>query len=150
MGEVGVDRIGADLQFENAMAAQLQHLFCLGDIPGGIAGGQGPGHFQAVAHSTAEQLADRQPKAFAMGIEQRGLETGFSEGIALGDLVQLEHRRVDIAGVQADQRRGKVGVDVLLDAFRAFVAIGQTTDGGGFADALYPIATTHPDDDQGL
>jgi hypothetical protein len=43
-----------------------------------------------------------------------------------------------------------VRVDIGLDAFRAFVAIGQATDGGGFADAFHAVAAAHAQDHQGL
>jgi hypothetical protein len=43
-----------------------------------------------------------------------------------------------------------VAVDVALDAFRALVAVGQATDGGGFADALDAVGTAHADDHQCL
>ena len=41
-------------------------------------------------------------------------------------------------------------VDVLLDALRAFVAIGQATDGGRLTDAFDGIAALHADHDQRL
>ncbi|MNY46505.1 hypothetical protein D3C86_1816890 [compost metagenome] len=41
-------------------------------------------------------------------------------------------------------------VDVGLDAVRAFIAVGQATDGGGFADAFDAVGATHADDHQGL
>ncbi|MNI58298.1 hypothetical protein D3C73_1134050 [compost metagenome] len=41
-------------------------------------------------------------------------------------------------------------VDVGLDAVRAFVAIRQATDGGGFTDAFDAIGAAYADDHQGL
>ncbi len=59
MVEVGIHLAGSDLQLEDAMAADIEHALGLFDVLGGIATGQGPGHFQTVAYPTAEQLADR-------------------------------------------------------------------------------------------
>ncbi|MNH37602.1 hypothetical protein D3C79_985240 [compost metagenome] len=41
-------------------------------------------------------------------------------------------------------------VDVGLDAVGAFVAIGQATNGGGFADTFDAIGAAHANDHQGL
>jgi hypothetical protein len=42
------------------------------------------------------------------------------------------------------------GVDGQLDPFGAFFAVGQPTDGRGFADALDAVARSQADDDHGL
>ncbi|MNR16234.1 hypothetical protein D3C85_1328220 [compost metagenome] len=132
------------------MTAQVEHLLGLGDVARGVAAGQGPGHFQAVAYTPAEQFADRQALAFALSIEQGAFDPRAGKGIALDHLVQALHGGVDVAGIQAGQQRREIAVDILLDAFRAFVAIGQATDGGGFAEAFDTVAALQADDHQGL
>ncbi len=44
VGQILVHFTGADLQFENPVAADIEHFFGFGDIAGGVATGQGPGH----------------------------------------------------------------------------------------------------------
>ena len=41
-------------------------------------------------------------------------------------------------------------IDIGLDAVRAFVAIGQTANGGRFTDTFNTVGTAHTDDHQGL
>ncbi|MCY1426505.1 hypothetical protein D9M71_423270 [compost metagenome] len=150
MGQVAVDLPGADLQFEDAVATQVEHFFRFGDVLLGVAAGQGPGHGQRIANTTAKQFADRQAEAFAQGIEQCGFNTGFGEGVATNAALQAQHGSVDVVAVLADQQWREVRVDVGLDAVRAFIAVSQTTDGGGFADAFDAVGATHADDHQGL
>ncbi|MNN95641.1 hypothetical protein D3C81_2144810 [compost metagenome] len=85
------------------MAAQVEHLFRFGDVLGGVATGQGPGHWQGIAHAAAEQFADWQAKALALGIEQSGFDAGLGEGVATDAALQAQHRGVHVAGVLAQQ-----------------------------------------------
>jgi len=85
-----------------------------------------------------------------LGIEQRGFDTGFGEGIALGNLVQALHGGVDIGRRLAHQHRRQMRIDIGLDAFRAFVAIRETANGGGFADAFDTVAAPQAHNHQGL
>jgi hypothetical protein len=55
----------ADLQLEDAVAALFQHLLGFGDVLGGVAAGQGPGHRQRIAHAAAQQLGQRHAEARA-------------------------------------------------------------------------------------
>ncbi len=132
------------------MAADIEHALGFLDVFRGVAAGQGPGHLQTVAHPAAEQLADRQTEAFALGIEQCALDAGLGERIALRRLVQAQHGGVDVGSLLPHQQRAEVAVDVLLDAFRAFVAVGQAADGGRLADAFDTVAALHTDDHQRL
>jgi hypothetical protein len=50
----------------------------------------------------------------------------------------------------AHQRRRQVGVDGQLDAFGAFVAVGQAADRRGLADALHAVAAAQAHDHQRL
>ena len=148
--EILLQRVGADFQFEDAMATCFEHLLGFGDVAGGVAAGQGPGHFKAVSHAAAKQLADRQTEALALGIEQCTFDAGLGESIALGDLVEPLHRRVDVVGVHTHQRRRQMRIDIGFDAFRAFITVSETADGGGFADAFNAIAAAQSQNHQSL
>ncbi|MNS82552.1 hypothetical protein D3C72_1163000 [compost metagenome] len=150
VGQVLVHLAGTDLQLEDAVAADFQHVLGFADVLGGVAAGQGPGHFQAVAHAATQQFADRQAEALALGVQQGAFQAGLGEGVALGGLVQAQHGGVDVGRVLADQQGSQVAVDVLLDAFRALVAVGQATDGGGFAQAFDAVGAAQADHHQGL
>ncbi|MNS64253.1 hypothetical protein D3C72_973740 [compost metagenome] len=150
VGQVAIDLAGSDLQLEDAVAAQVEHFFRFGDVFFRVTAGQGPGDGERITHAATEQFTDRQTKAFALGVEQRGFDTGFGEGVATDAALQAQHGGVDVAAVLADQQGGEVRVDVGLDAVRAFIAIGQATDGGGFADAFDAVGATHANDHQGL
>src|SRR5690606_10737105 len=148
--EVRAYLVGTDLQLEDAVTADVEHLLGFGDVLGGVAGRQGPGDFQAASYTPAEQFADRQPEALALRIEQRAFQAGLGKGVALGGLVQALHGGVDIARLLADQQRAEIIIDSGLDAFRTFIAIGQTANGGGLANAFEAIAATHTYDHQRL
>ena len=150
MGQVAVDLARADLQFEEAVTAQVEHLLGLVDVLFGITAGQGPGHRQRITHTPAKQLADRQPKAFAEGVEQGAFDTGLGKSVAANTALQAQHRRVDVTRVLADQQRREVTVDVDLDAVGALVAVAQATDGGGFTDAFDAVGAPQADDNEGL
>lgn len=150
MGQVMVDLPCADLQLEQAMAAQVEHLLRFVDVLRGIAAGQCPGHRQRIAHAPAEQLADGQAQALAKGVEQGAFHAGFGKGVAAHTARHAQHGGVNVAGVLADQQRRDVTINVDLDAVGAFVAVTQAADGGGLTDALDAIAAAHSDDHQGL
>jgi len=109
MGQVGTDLTGADLQFEDTVTAQVEHLLGFGNVLLGVAAGQGPGHRQRIAHAAAEQLADRQVQAFAQRIEQRAFDGGLGEGVAANAARQAQHGGIDVVRVLADQAAGRSG-----------------------------------------
>ncbi|MCY1236991.1 hypothetical protein D9M72_496710 [compost metagenome] len=122
------------------VAALGQQLLGLGNVAGGVAAGKRPQHRQCRAHRAPQQRGQRHAQALALRIQQCGLQRGLGEAVAARDLAQARHRAMHVGGILANQRRGQVGVDGQLDAFRAFVAIGQAADGGGLADALHAVA----------
>ncbi len=135
VGHVGQHIAQADLQLEDAVAAQFQHLFGLGDVLGGIAAGQSPRHWQFVAHPAAQQFRQRHMQAARLRVQQGGFDGALGEAVALYRLAQLGHDLRHLAGFRAQQQRREIGVDVGLDAFRALFAVVQPADGGGFAPA---------------
>ena len=52
--EVLFHRIGANLELENPVTAQVEHVLRFSDIASCVATGQGPGHLKAVAHAPAQ------------------------------------------------------------------------------------------------
>nr|GEU28163.1 hypothetical protein [Tanacetum cinerariifolium] len=143
VGHVVLHRAGADLELEDAVAPQLQHVLGLGDIARGVAAGQGPGHGQLVAHPAAQQFAQRQAHAAGLGVKQRGFDGALGKAVALDDLAHGGHGLCHLACLHADQQRGDVGVDIDLDALRAFLAVVEAPDGGGLAPALDAVAADH-------
>ena len=93
---------------------------------------------------------DRHAQALALRVEQRRFDRALGEAVAARDLVQLEHRAVDVGRVLPDERRREVSVDGQLDAFGTFVAVRQAADRRGFANALDAVARAQTDDDEGL
>ncbi|CRR72303.1 hypothetical protein PAERUG_E16_London_17_VIM_2_04_14_06531 [Pseudomonas aeruginosa] len=150
VGHVGIHLTGADLQLEMPVAAQVEHPLGFLDVAAGVAAGQGPGHLQAVVQAAAEQFADGQAEALAMGVEQGGLDRRAGEGVAPDVSVQALHRGIHVVRRLAQQQRGEMRVEIALDALRALAAVGQATDGGGFAEALDAVAATQAEDHQGL
>ncbi|MNT81242.1 hypothetical protein D3C72_2208130 [compost metagenome] len=103
MLEVMGDFVGADLQLEDAVATQVEHLLGFGNVSRGVATGQGPGHLQAVAHTPAQQFADRHTETLALSIEQCAFDAGTGKGVAFDHLVQALHGGIDVARVLANQ-----------------------------------------------
>ena len=139
-----------DLQLEDAVAAQVQHFFPFGDIARGVAAGQHPGHGQRIAHPAAQQFRQRHVQAARLRIEQRRLDRALGEAVALNDLAYLGHRLGHCARFHADQQRRDIGIDIRLDAFRAFAAIAQAADGGRLAPARDAVGAAQPHQHQGL
>ena len=150
VGQVAADFTGANLQFEDTVTAQVEHLFGLGNVLFGVAAGQRPGHRQGVAHAAAEQFADRQVAAFAEGVKQGAFDAGLGKRIAANATLQAQHGSIDIARVLANQQRREVPIDIDLDAVGAFIAVAQAADGGGLADTFNAVGATHADNHQGL
>ncbi|MCY1533290.1 hypothetical protein D9M68_686120 [compost metagenome] len=140
----------AYLELEGIVAAALQQRFGFLDIADGIAAGQGPQHRQAGAHRAAQQRRHGHAQAFALRVQQCAFQRRFRVAIAARHGRQTVHGRVDVGGIQAGQGRRQVGVDGQLDALRAFLAIGQAADGGGFADAFDAVAAAQAHDHQRL
>ena len=93
---------------------------------------------------------DGHAQALALGVQQRALQRRLRVAVAAGHGFQPAHGRVQVGRVQAGQGRRQVGIDGQLDAFRAFLAIGQAADGGGLADAFDAVAAAQAHDHQRL
>ncbi len=150
MGDITGGLTGTDLQLEMPVTAHLQHAFGFFNVPAGVAAGQCPGHFHTVAHASAKQFGNRQPKALALSIEQRRFNRRTRERVAANATVDALHQRVEVGGVLPDKERSEPLVEVHLDAFRALSGIRQASDGGGLTDAGNAVAAPNAQDDQGL
>eukprot|EP01136_Pigoraptor_vietnamica_P034701 Opistho-1_new@98981 len=150
VGHVIGHAAAADLELEDVVAALREHALGLVDVFGRVAGGQGPGNRQAVAHPAAQQLRDGQTGAVAQGVEQRGLDGALGEAVVLDGLVEPGHDGGHMVGIGADQQRGKVGIHRQLHAFGRLGAVGQAADGGAFAHAHRAIRAVQAHDHQRL
>ena len=115
------------------MTSLRQHALGFINILGGITGSQRPGHGQAVAHATTQQVRDRQTRALAQGIKQRRFHRTLGKTVILNRRVQAGHDGRHRIGISAQQQRSEIGVDGQLHAFRRLGAVGQTTNGRALA-----------------
>lgn len=140
----------ADLQLERVVTALGQQHFGFFDIALGIAARERPEHGQRLADRAAEQFRHRHAQALALRVEQRRFDRGLGEAVAARDLVQPEHRAVDIGRILSDERGREISIDGQLDPLGTFIAVRQAADRRGFAKALDAVARAQTDDDEGL
>lgn len=143
-------RLAADLELEDLVAARLQHALRLLDVAPRVAGGQRPRHGQAVAQPAAQQFGDRQARAVAERVVQRGLDGALGETVVADGLVQARHQRGHAVGVRAHHLRREVGVDGQLHALGRLGAVGQAADGRALADAHRAVRAAHAHQHQRL
>ena len=130
----------ADLQLEDAVAAQVQHPFRLGDVRRRIARCERPGDRQAIAAAPTQQFADRQAKPLAVRIEQRRLHRALGKAVLLHHLADARHQRLHAGRILPGHHRREISIDGELHALGAFPAIGESADRGALADANDPVA----------
>ena len=135
VGHISGHAAAANLQLEGLVPTQRQHALGFVNVFGGIAGGQCPGHPQAVAHTPAQQLRHGQPGAVAQCIEQGGFHRALGETVFLDGFVEPGHEGRYVVGVCTHEQRREVGVDGQFHALWRFRPVGQPANGGAFAHA---------------
>ena len=134
-GEVGGQRLRADLDLEAVVQARGELRLGLLDLLRRVARGERPEHRHPLAHDAAEQLRRRHAERAADGVEQRAFDRGLGGVVALRRRVHAGGGRFEPARVGADHGRREMGVDDGLDALDALLAPARAAEGGGLADA---------------
>ena len=101
-------------------------------------------------NGTAKKMGHRDIQALAQPIPQCDFNRRLGDAVALHDLVDKLDRTVHIVAVAAKQRRGDIGVDCRLNAFRTLRTVAEPANRCAFTDPFGAIRELDLDQNRGL
>ena len=141
---------GTNFHFENAVALLFEAQLGFFQVLGHIATGQCPSQGQALVAFAAQQLVGGQAEAARDGIDQRHFDRTLGKSVSFAESVHAGQGTAKAATVLADQGRGEVVVDGVLDAFGGFFVPRRAANGGRFAKTRGTVGQPQLHDDGAL